>query len=45
MRPLQPTAFSDRPLSFLTPAVQEDLANVAAIDLIENGDRADARSH
>ena len=39
MRPLQPTAFSDRPLSLLTPAVQEDFANIAAIELIENGDR------
>jgi phenylacetate-coenzyme A ligase PaaK-like adenylate-forming protein len=38
-RPLQPTAFSDRPLSFLSQPVQEDLANITAIDLIENGDR------
>ena len=39
MRALRSTAFSDRPLSFLSPAVREDLANIAAIDLIENGDR------
>jgi len=39
MRALRSTAFSDRPLSFLSPAAREDLANIAGIDLIENGDR------
>jgi phenylacetate-coenzyme A ligase PaaK-like adenylate-forming protein len=39
-RPLQSDAYADRPFSFLTPAALEDFANIAAIDLIENGDRA-----
>lgn len=39
-RPLRSDAFSDRPLSLFSRPVQEDLANIAAIDLIENGDRA-----
>lgn len=39
-RPLQPGAYGERPFTFLTPAVQEDLSHIAAIDLIENGDRA-----
>jgi phenylacetate-coenzyme A ligase PaaK-like adenylate-forming protein len=39
-RPLRSDAFSDRPLSLFSRPVQEDLANIAAIDLIENGDWA-----
>jgi phenylacetate-coenzyme A ligase PaaK-like adenylate-forming protein len=39
-RPLQSNAYADRPFSFLTPAALEDFANIAAIDLIENGQRA-----
>ena len=39
IRRLQPTAFSDRPLSFLSPAAQEDISNIIAIDLLERGDR------
>jgi phenylacetate-CoA ligase len=38
-RPLHSTAYSNRPFTFLDPAAQIDLANIAAIDLIENGDR------
>jgi phenylacetate-CoA ligase len=38
-RPLSFSAFSDYPLSFLSVPIKEDLANIAAIDLIENGDR------
>ena len=38
-RPLYSGAFSDRPLSFLSLPIREDLANIAAIDCIENGDR------
>jgi len=39
-RPLNPTAYSDLPFAFLDQAAQNDLANITAIDLIENGDRA-----
>src|ERR1700676_4786274 len=39
-RPLQPNAFSDHPFAFMDRAEQNDLANIAAIDLIENGGRA-----
>jgi phenylacetate-CoA ligase len=39
-RPLQPNAFSDHPFAFMDSAEQNDLANIAAIDLIENGGRA-----
>jgi phenylacetate-coenzyme A ligase PaaK-like adenylate-forming protein len=38
-RPLRPDGFGDRPFSFLDQAAQNDLANITAIDLIENGDR------
>ena len=38
-RPFRPDAFSDRPLSFFSRPIQEDLANITAIDLIENDDR------
>ena len=38
-RPINVGAFGERPFTFLTPAVQEDLSNIAAIELIENGDR------
>ena len=38
-RPLRSNAFSDEPLSLLSPVVREDLANITAIDLVENGDR------
>jgi phenylacetate-coenzyme A ligase PaaK-like adenylate-forming protein len=43
-RPLLPGAFADRPLNFMSLAELEDLANITAVDLIENGDRA-AREH
>jgi phenylacetate-CoA ligase len=39
-RPLQANGYSDRPFSFVDQAAQNDLANITAIDLIENGDRA-----
>ena len=39
-RPLNPNAYSDLPFGFLDQASQNDLANITAIDLIENGDRA-----
>jgi phenylacetate-CoA ligase len=39
-RPLQPNAFSDHPFAFMDNAEQNDLANIAVIDLIENGGRA-----
>jgi phenylacetate-CoA ligase len=38
-RPLNLNAYSDLPFSFLDQAAQNDLANIAAINLIENGDR------
>jgi phenylacetate-CoA ligase len=38
-RPLNSTAYHDRPFTFLDQAGQNDLANILAIDLIENGDR------
>lgn len=43
-RPLDTHAYSDRPFTFLDQAAQNDLANITAITLIENGDRA-AREH
>src|SRR4029079_9428519 len=43
-RPLLPGAFADRPLNFMSLAELEDLANITAVDLIENGDRA-VREH
>ena len=39
-RPLNSNAYSARHFAFLDQAAQNDLANIAAIDLIENGDRA-----
>src|SRR5215469_6203040 len=39
-RPLTGKAYGERPFTFLDQAAQNDLANVMAIDLIENGDRA-----
>jgi phenylacetate-CoA ligase len=38
-RPINADAYSGQPFTFLDQAVQNDLANVAAIDLIENGPR------
>src|ERR1039458_467570 len=38
-RPLNSNAYSDHPFTFLDQAAQNDLANITAIDLIENGDR------
>lgn len=39
-RPVNSNAYSTQPFAFLDQAVQNDLANITAIDLIENGDRA-----
>ena len=39
-RPLNSNAYSDFPFSFLDQTAQNDLANITAINLIENGDRA-----
>lgn len=39
LRPINPNAYDDRPFSFLDQAAQSDLANISAINLIENGDR------
>ncbi len=39
-RPLNPKAYEDRPFTFIEQAAHNDLANIAAIDLIENGGRA-----
>lgn len=39
-RPLNPDAYNDRPFTFIDQAAHNELANIAAIDLIENGDRA-----
>ena len=38
-RSLHSNAYSDLPFTFLDQAAQNDLANITAIDLIENGDR------
>ncbi len=38
-RSLRSDAYGDQPFSFLDLAAQNDLANIAAINLIENGDR------
>ena len=38
-RPLHSTAFDTHPFAFLNDAQRNDIANVASIDLIENGDR------
>jgi phenylacetate-CoA ligase len=38
-RSLHPNAYSDQPYTFLDQAAQNYLANIAAINLIENGDR------
>jgi phenylacetate-CoA ligase len=39
-RPLNANAYGERPYTFLDQTLQNDLANVVAIDLIENGDRS-----
>jgi phenylacetate-CoA ligase len=39
-RTLHANGYGDRPFSFLDQAAQNDLANITAIDLIENGDRS-----
>lgn len=39
-RPLNASAYSDLPFAFLDQAAHGDLANITAINLIENGDRA-----
>ncbi len=39
-RPLNPSAYSDRTFAFLDQDAHNALANITAIDLIENGDRA-----
>src|SRR5450755_441248 len=38
-RSLYPNAYGSQPFAFLDQAAQNDLANITAIDLIENGDR------
>jgi phenylacetate-CoA ligase len=38
-RPLNTNAYGDRPCTFLDQAAQNDLVNIVAINLIENGDR------
>ncbi len=38
-RPLNANAYGDRPFTFLDQAAQNALANITAINLIENGDR------
>ena len=38
-RSLNSNAYNDRQFTFLDQAAQNDLANITAIDLIENGDR------
>src|ERR1044071_8845269 len=38
-RPLSANAYGERPFTFLDQGAYNDLANIAAIDLIENGDR------
>jgi phenylacetate-CoA ligase len=38
-RPLNPNPFGDRPYTFLDHAAHNDLANITAINLIENGNR------
>ena len=38
-RPLNANAYSDSPFAFLDPAAHSDLANITAINLIENGER------
>ncbi len=43
-RPLRADAYGDRPFTLLDQASQNDLANITAINLIENGDRT-AREH
>jgi phenylacetate-coenzyme A ligase PaaK-like adenylate-forming protein len=39
-RPINTNAYGERPYTFLDQAAHNDLANITAIDLIENGDRA-----
>ncbi len=43
-RPLNPHAYNDRPFTFVDQAAHNELGNIAAVDLIENGDRT-AREH
>jgi phenylacetate-CoA ligase len=43
-RPLSSTAFDAHPFAILNHTQRNDIANIAAIDLIENGDR-NAREH
>lgn len=43
-RPLNASAYSDRPFTFLGQSELNDLANITAINLVENGDRI-AREH
>ena len=38
-RPVNPDAYHTTPFTFLSQAAQNDLANIMAINLIENGDR------
>jgi phenylacetate-CoA ligase len=38
-RPLNQDAYSDRPFTFVSKTAHNDLGNIAAINLIENGDR------
>jgi phenylacetate-coenzyme A ligase PaaK-like adenylate-forming protein len=38
-RPLNPDAYHTAPFTFVSQAAQNDLANITAINLIENGDR------
>ena len=38
-RPLNANAYSDSPFAFLDQAAHSDLANITAINLIENGER------
>src|SRR5262249_5902209 len=38
-RPINADAYSGRPFTFLDQSVQMDLANITAINLIENGSR------
>ena len=39
-RPLRPNAYEDHPFTFLRHAGHNDIANIQAINLIENGDRS-----
>ena len=39
LRPVNANGYSDSPFTFLDQSVQIDLANITAINLIENGSR------